>query len=175
MKLVLFTLIFIFVLNANARIEVAFLEAWSRNGKKVELEKGDRFAHVAIKYDGLWLHAAPRNGTELVSEINVFPKDEITEILVDDSAADLTDQEVRMLIGTPYDFHFRWDDTYGTYCSKLVAKLLNIQPQPMKFDGSYFNGIKNLPVGEPGISPDGVYRELKLRGYSSHRVFHEKN
>lgn len=158
-------------LFAEARIEVAFLEAWTRSGSKVELEKGDRFAHVAILHRGFWLHSSPRNGTELVNksgiDIQVFYKNEITEVLVNDDVADLTDAQVNELLGQPYDFKFRWDDHLSSYCSKLVGKLLAIQPLPMRFDGSYFQGIKNLPIGEPGLSPDGVYRELIKRGYTS--------
>ncbi len=164
----LFPLVLLLVsLAAQGRVEVAFIEAWTRTGKKVELQKGDRFAHVAIKYDGLWLHASPANGTELVADFHVFAKNKISEILVDEESPDLTASEVTAVIGAPYDFKFRWEDDYGTYCSKLVAKFLAVRPEPMRFDGSYFAGIKNLPIGEPGISPDALHRELVKRGFTS--------
>jgi hypothetical protein len=166
MKFLISLILLLVSLAAEARVEVAFIEAWTRAGKKVELEKGDRFAHVAIKYDGLWLHSSPTNGTELVADFQVFAKNRIAEILVDEQTDDLTPAEVAAVIGMPYDFKFRWSDDYGTYCSKLVAKFLIVNPQPMRFDGSYFAGIKNLPRGEPGVSPDGLYRKLIKRGYS---------
>ncbi len=151
---------------AEARIEVAFLEAWSRSGKKIELEKGDRFAHVAIRYQNKWFHASPANGAELVETFDLFGKTaKVTEILVNENAPDLTADEVRIFLGLPYDFKFVWNNSGGTYCSKLVAQLLAIAPVVMRFDGSYFAGIKNLPRGEPGISPDGVHSELLKRGY----------
>lgn len=170
MKLGLFLFLFIlmFTTVAQARIEVAFLEAWTPTGKKVELEKGGRFAHVAIRYQQQWLHAYPTNGVELVYTFHVFGDSaKVTEILIDERLPDLTAVEIARFIGLPYDFKFRWEDTYGSYCSKLIAKLLGVLPEPMKFDGSYWNGIKDLPRGEPGISPDGLYRQLKLRGFIS--------
>lgn len=173
MKAFLLLLVLIISASAHARIEVAFLEAWSRSGQRIELEKGGRFAHVGIKYENLWLHSAPRNGTELVSEFKVFENEAITEILVDENEPDLTPMEVASVIGRPYDFKFRWEDTYGTYCSKLVGKLLLVPPSPMRFDGSYWKGIPKLPVGAPGISPDGLYKVLKMRGYRSQKVIPE--
>jgi hypothetical protein len=159
----------LFASASFARIEVAFLEAWTSTGKKVELEKDGRFAHVAIRYEGQWFHASPRKGAELTTDIKVFGPDRtlLSEILVDDDAPDLTGAQIAEVIGLPYDFKFRWEDEYGTYCSKLVGKLLQVPPTPMTFDGSYWNGIKNLPWGEPGISPDGLYKVLKARGYIS--------
>ncbi len=171
-KLLLTIFILLSSAASEARIEVAFLEAWTRSGKKVELEKGDRFAHVAIRYEGLWLHSAPANGTEIVAEFHVFYQTMITEILSDEEAADLTEEQVNALLGHPYDFKFRWSDDYGTYCSKLIGKLLSVTPVPMKFDGSYFEGIKNLPRGEPGLSPDGLHRELLRRGFVKLHPFH---
>lgn len=154
---------FFISLSATARVEVAFLEVYGRDGKPIELEKGGRFAHVAIRFNDQWLQAHPLNGVELVDDLSGFGR--VLEILVDPDIV-ISKAEVDRWLGLPYDPNFNWEDQGSSYCSKLVANLLSVPPQPMRFDGSYWERYRSLPWGEPGVSPNGLYEELLERGYT---------
>lgn len=64
---VLFAGTFIQTLNLEAKVTVAFLQVRNYHGQVVQLEPGGQFAHMAISFKGMWLHAHPLKGVELVS------------------------------------------------------------------------------------------------------------
>ncbi len=66
MKLIL-SLLFI-PFYCSAAIDVAFIEIRNYEGKIIQLETNGQFAHVAISYQGNWLHAHPYRGVEIVSK-----------------------------------------------------------------------------------------------------------
>ncbi|MES2854501.1 MAG: hypothetical protein V4692_01505 [Bdellovibrionota bacterium] len=156
-------------LRAEALVEVAFFEVKLRDGSVLQLEKDGRFAHVAIKIENGWLHSHPRKGVEFNSTLEEIG--DAKEILSNESIADFSFTEIEHLVGLPYDYAFDWNDPLSSYCSKLVALLLGINPTPMKFEGPYWEKFKKHKAeGLPGVSPDGLYRELKKLGYQSRAV-----
>lgn len=153
---------------SQASIEVAFLEIRTPAGKVLELEKGDRFAHVAISYRGLWLHAHPRHGVVLANEEELETVGTMREIVTVSESGDLDDRTVATYLGKPYDFSFTWDeDRY--YCSELIGKILGLSPLPMRFNPEVWPESYRKLNGLPGLSPDKVYRALRLRGLATRR------
>lgn len=146
---------------SNAAIEVAFIEVRDRNGKLVQLEPDGRFAHIAISYHGKWLHSHPYRGVELVDEKELLKIGSIGETTVVSSTKDLDSTLVSALIGRPYDREFSWtNESY--YCSELVAKLLDIPPEPMDFSSPIWPKEYQKLNGQLGSSPDDIYRALVI-------------
>lgn len=152
--------------SAQAGVHVAFFEIRDTSGRLVQLEVNGRFAHVAISYRGGWLHAHPIRGVERVESLSEIGA--ATEILVQPSLPDLSEANVAPFLGRAYDPRFRWDDLSSTYCSKLVAQLLAVEPIPMTFATEHWSDRSELPHLEPGLSPDDLYTILKSgRGFAS--------
>lgn len=164
-----FLLILFISLTSFAAVDVAFFEVRLRDGTLLQLEKDGRFAHVAIRVGNRWLHSHPRNGVELVDSLREIG--DAKQILSSDDEEEISAEIANEVVGLPYDFNFNWDDTTSTYCSKLVAQILGVPPMPMKFDGPYWEKFKKpANEGQPGVSPDGLYRSLKSYGYSARPV-----
>ncbi|PIU00886.1 MAG: hypothetical protein COT74_03010 [Bdellovibrionales bacterium CG10_big_fil_rev_8_21_14_0_10_45_34] len=151
-------------LCTQAEVRVAFIDIRLQNGELVELEAGSRFAHVAIEIQNRWLHVSEMHGVELIDSLTRFGNE--IEILKNPDLPSLTLQDIQPYLGKPYDFRFVWDDPTSSYCSKLIANILNIQPVPMEFTGSFWRltrtprQLANLPHGLPGISPFKLYQYL---------------
>ncbi len=146
-------------LPAWAKLSVAFLEMHSPSGQRLELEPGGRFAHVAISYRNGWLHAYPRVGVSWTNDLSGFGS--VALVLENGELPDLTEDRVQMLIGLPYDTQMRWSSDSAFYCSELVGKLLSLEPAPMGFNSKAWKRTKLVnQAGEPGLSPDDVYRSL---------------
>jgi hypothetical protein len=165
-------LISLWVSTSQARVSVAFFELRDQAGKLIQLEPGGRFGHVAIEVDGGWLHADIYRGSEWVSSWKKMgwidtDKNHVV-VLSDDGLEDIHFVRIQSLVGLPYDPGFRWDDLSSTYCSKLIAQILDVPPSPMDFSAEYWKDKRDLPVGQPGVSPDGLYRELKRRGFQTY-------
>jgi hypothetical protein len=159
----LFSLILVaFALNAGAAT-VAFLELRDENGNTIQLEPGGRFGHVAIWLDGMWLHAHPERGVDLVFDIEEYGYD--IEILVNNSWASPTWHQAYPWLGKPFDMQYRWNCLDATYCSRLVAELLGVPPRPMEFKSEIWARHTHRAVGELGLSPDELYKDLLLRGF----------
>lgn len=144
-------------------VEVAFLEFHNEDGRRVELEPGGRFVHVAIRIDGRWLHAHTHEGVALIDSLEEYGHRIIrleNPLLPDPKL----DQFVYWL-GKPFDMTYSWRNPKATYCTRLVAELLNVPPQPMQFASDHWRLASVKPIGEPGLSPDDLFRILKQRGF----------
>ena len=75
----------------------------------------------------------------------------------------VTRAQIQGYLNKPFDFQYSWgDDAY--YCAELLAKILQIPPEPMKLNHliwppSYWSGTTSIE-GQPGISPDKIYRHF---------------
>lgn len=158
------TVLFILLtaLRAWSAPQVAFIEVRNHKGDLVRLEPGGRFAHVAIRYRGLWLHTHPFRGTELTTTKEIEKIGRIIEVIEAKGFPDLNPKMVEGLLGRPYDSEFSWDDE-RLYCSELVAKLLLIAPRPMYFDPKLWPEKYWRRNGEPGQSPDSLYLMMAKR------------
>lgn len=154
-----FAIVLLFSLSVKARVTVAFIEMRNWHGQVIQLEPGGRFAHSAISYKGLWLQAHPVRGVELVSIEQIRKMGEIKEFVDVPNLEELDDDKVSSLLGKPFDHGYIWDDE-KIYCSELIAKLLDLPTKPMVFSDSWPKSYQDLN-GLPGLSPDGVYQQLK--------------
>ncbi len=160
MKILSLALSFLFLpLTASAVVEVAFIEMRTPDGKVLQLEKGGRFAHIAISYRGQWLHAHPFYGVEVVESEKLERIGVIKEVLTVSELVSLDNEEVARFLGKPFDSSYSWSDE-KIYCSELVGKLLRLKPLPMDFSAEVWPERYRKLNGAPGLSPDGIYRIL---------------
>jgi hypothetical protein len=144
--------------------EVAFLEVYYPDGERVQLEQGGHFAHIAIKYGKMWLHAHPDRGVDLVSDLHPFGI--VRVILRNPSVPDPTAAQVERWLGKAFDYSFSWNHALATYCTRLVAEILGINPKPMSFMSGHWQYSRHKPIGQVGLSPDDLFAELLDRGYT---------
>jgi hypothetical protein len=142
-----------------ARIDVAFLKLFDSQGHQIILEKNGEYAHIAISYGKMWLHAHPQRGVELISDQELRKMGEVGEVMTVAQNKELTYAQIKKYLGKPYDREFSWSDN-SIYCSELVAKLLHQQPRPMSFDPPYWPPYFARFNGQLGISPDQIHRNL---------------
>ena len=143
-------------------VEILFFGIQRSNGSWLELEKGSRMVHLAISYQGGWLHAHPLTGVAVSYELQAYGK--IIAHASNSEADDPSEQRVEPWVGLKYDHGYRWNDE-AFYCSELVGKLLGLAPRPMDFSAPVWQG--RVPSTDLGISPQGVYNDLsKLSGWS---------
>ncbi|MEW6056805.1 MAG: hypothetical protein AB1540_09330 [Bdellovibrionota bacterium] len=148
---------------------MAFLQKFDSEGQPVRLEPfGPGFYHVAIRYKEQWLHAHPYGGVQLSKSFSDFHL-RISEVLEHPDLPELNEKQVEPLLGKAYDPYFEWGQETSFYCSKLVAKLLNLKPVPMYFDpGLWKDYFARLGAAIPegfGISPDMLYRKLLAKRF----------
>ncbi len=151
------------VVRASTNITVAFLQLKTPDGQVLQFEKNGQFAHTAISYRGQWLQAHPYRGVEVVSYAKLNEMGSITKLVTVSDVPELTPDRVEKLIGKPFDRYFSWDDD-RYYCSELVGKLLNLEPEPMSFDADYWPPDYQKYQDQPGLSPDDIYRLLREKG-----------
>jgi len=142
--------------------KVAFIEV-DHQGRRIELEPGGRFFHVAIRYKGFWLQAHPHGGVSLVKDIKPYG-DRFTFLEKTDESEPAPEYVAKWL-GKPFDYTYRWDHPAANYCTRLVAEALGVPPQPMDFSAAIWDRHFVRPQGEPGLSPDKLYVALLARGY----------
>lgn len=155
----IFILTFFFVLSAHARVTIAFLEVRNYYGDLVQLEKDGRFAHMAISYKGLWMHAHPLKGVEVVTEEKLQKIGLIKERIELPDVEDISAEQAAKFLGKPFDNKYSWDD-HAIYCAELVGKLLGLRPTPMSFDADFWPDQYKALNGELGMSPDDIYQLL---------------
>lgn len=142
--------------------EVAFIEVL-QDGKPVQLEPGGRFYHVAIRYQGQWLQAHPHGGVTLVKDIR--PYGDRFLIMENSEVPEPGPAQVARWLGKPFDFSYTWDNPKATYCTRLVAELLGVPPQLMTFKSEHWKNHFHKAEGEPGLSPDKLFKELVRQRY----------
>ncbi len=148
---------------AAAEVKVVFVEVKGYGGRQVELEQNGRFAHVAISYKGNWLQSYPGHGVELISYADLAKMGKLV-MLKSKSHVEPSDEFVEQVLGQSFDMNFSWEsDSY--YCSKLVAKILDLTPTPMEFNTRAWPKSFQKLTGLLGISPDDVYEQLLDRGF----------
>lgn len=153
---------------ATKGVQVAFLQKRDDLGHVIDLEPGGRgFFHVAVSYQGQWLHSHPRGGVQLSPDLAPFG--ELAAVLKSTGYTEPSTEIVNSILGRPYDPYFSWGDQ-AYYCSEMIAKIFQIDPKPMRFDGEYWRKYFALlhivaPSSAPGVSPDGVYNGLIEKGF----------
>lgn len=140
-------------------VEVGFIELKNWHGDIRLLEPDFRFAHVALRVNGKWVHAHPIRGVEWVSLAVLEELGKVTMKIELSHKQEVDMELLRNLLGRPYDTEFSWNDD-KLYCSELVAKLLGIEPEPMHFDPKLWPEHYLKYEGLPGISPGGLFRAL---------------
>jgi hypothetical protein len=138
------------IAQAQVTAEVAFFEYRTKDGRLVSIEPDGQRYHVAIKTKQGWLHSHPFYG--VVLEENIHKIGQLVSVLSSDILID--DRDFEKEYGKKFSITDSWDDRTSTYCSKLVAQILNIKPSLMKNGKGW------------GLSPDDIYFELKHLNYS---------
>lgn len=158
-----------FCLHSQAAVRVAFFEARDRLGRLVQLEPNGRFYHVAISYRYGWVQSAPKVGVQQLNDIRPLVKlfGEPAVVLRNENLPAIGWQKVKPYLRLPFDYQFRWDDPRSTYCSKLVANLLDIDPLPMQFDSPYWRRSRTSYKAGLGLSPDDLFRILQAKGFTA--------
>lgn len=162
----LFAFVFLIAVQSLASIEVAFVSIRTPEGRQVQFESKGSFVHVAISYQGGWLHSHPYRGVEWITTEALEKTGQLEKIITVSETESLAKAEVRKYLGKPYDADFTWNDD-KIYCSELVAKLLHIAPKPMSFDTKIWPKHLQDRKGELGISPDDIFKFLKKQGYQA--------
>ena len=148
----------------SAKVDIAFIVMKDRQGQILQLEPQGQFAHIAISYQGQWLHSHPYRGVEIISTESLEHMGTLRKIITISDLDSLDEALVKPLIGKAYDTEYAWNDE-RIYCSELVAKLLKIEPLPMSFSSPFWSDGFQKIRGELGLSPDDIYKNLKARGY----------
>lgn len=160
----LFPLAMLVSVSAHAAVLVAFIELRRTDGTLIQLEPGGRFAHIALSFNGRWLHAHPQRGTEVVDDQGLAQVGRVAEIINVTDRPEPSEAVVQNIVGKPYDREYSWNDD-RLYCSELVAKILGLKPEPMKFDSSLWAREFSKYRGQLGLSPDDIFRLLRQRNY----------
>lgn len=148
--------------SAFASIQVAFIKLYNSRGELIRLEKDSPYAHVAISYGRMWLHAHPFRGVELLSDQEMRQWGEISEVIVVSATRSLSYVEIQKYLGRPYDRTYSWNEG-AYYCSELVAKILGIKPRPMSFDRQYWPPFFEKYNGQLGVSPRQLLMTFRPR------------
>lgn len=161
--------LFIFILSLTlpsfAQVKVAFLEIFHpTTGEVVPLEPGGRFGHVAISFNGGWLHSFPGRPVERVKSLEAYGR--VVEVVTIEGVQALSHLEVGSHLGKSFDTSYSWGPTNTTYCSKLVGQILSIPPQPTSFSADVWQSAGALGDGW-GLSPDDIYIYL-MNGRTPH-------
>lgn len=143
---------------------VAFLELPGPDGRRMELEPGNRFAHTALAYNGRWLEADPWAGVTLVPFATLQKMALSITILEHPEGPEVDPARVREWMHRPFDPDYTWDND-KLYCTELIAKLLGVAPHPMRFDAPHWPPAWRARAGQPGISPDLLYTDLLKMGF----------
>ncbi|MEZ4813876.1 MAG: hypothetical protein R3A80_01550 [Bdellovibrionota bacterium] len=146
-------------------IDIAFFVRTQANGQIEVYEEGTLYSHVAIRVGDQWLEARPWYGVHLTNDTSSMGV--ITEILSDPSIPEPNDAFLEKVLGKKYFLFADWDDPEIYNCTKLVAKLLGIEPNPMNFDPMLWGNRFQEYLGKPGLSVGELYTELEERSFES--------
>lgn len=148
-------------LSVWATNKVAFLEVYDSHGRLVQYEPNSRFGHSAILVGDKWLQSYPGEGVQLITWEQLQHRGRIAEIL--EIPTNIQVADALPYLGKPFDFYYTWNDD-SFYCSELLAKILGIPPQPMQFNREVWPPTYWPLEGQPGMSPDKIYRILRGPG-----------
>ncbi len=141
--------------------KIAFLETYDGKGNIVQYEPGGRFSHSAISIgegeSQKWLNAYPKEGVAVISWERLSGHGRISRIV--EIPQSISEDQLGPFLGLPFDYWYSWTND-AIYCSELIAKLLNIQPEPMILNHQVWPPQYWKLEGQPGMSPDNLYRKL---------------
>lgn len=157
-------LIFLLLLSnkAYSQVRVAFIEQIDSKGRTHNpLEPGGTFFHLAIQIEtGEWLQSHPKHGTILTRGLDT-ELGYVTQILENYELPLISYNEIKDLVGQPFDKTFGFKDTKSSYCSKVVALILNVPPKKrMGFQSHVWTNSDHVNKGQKGWSPDYVFNYL---------------
>lgn len=154
-----FILVFLVLvsLSAQAAQRVAFLEVYDAHGRLVQYEPNSRFGHTALEVNGGWLQSYPGEGVKIVSLKKLKERGVIRAFVP--ISKPIRSRDYVTFLNKPFDFSYDWSDE-EIYCSELLAKLLSLPPEPMEFNRQVWPKSYWELEGQPGLSPDKLYRQL---------------
>lgn len=163
---ILFLLTLLCAPHCLAKVTIAFIEVRLPDGRLLQMEPGGRFSHIAISYRGLWLHAHPYRGVELITTEQLKNLDRSGFVILKSlpNHEEITETELATYLDKPFDSNFSWESE-AYYCSKLVAKILKIVPKPMTFSAAGWPEAFKSKAGQLGISPDEIYQEIASESF----------
>ena len=141
----LFFLILFVNIKLLAQVKVAFFEYRQQNGQFVSIEPGGRLYHVAIQYQNKWMQAHPFFGVKIDEKLEHVGQ--LYSVIEINNLA--SEEYFKKQLRKKFSITDSWQNKNSTYCSKLVAEILNIQPTLMKNGQGW------------GLSPDDLYKILK--------------
>jgi hypothetical protein len=148
-----FILALIFSSIGFAKVQVAFFEYRTKDGQIYPIEIGGRLYHVAIQYKDKWLNAHPFYGVQLVDDVHQIGQ--LYSIIEIDR--EIPNGKFNAELGKKFSLDDPWKNSKTSYCSKLVAQILDISPTKMKSRKGW------------GISPDDLYGILKADPHNEAR------
>lgn len=151
-------LLFIFPVFSYSFVKVAFFETFYQ-GKRVSLEEGGRFSHLALRVDEGWLHSHYQRGVEVITDFKDLGFDDYNVVFMTSLKYYFKPSDYKAYLGINYDRSYGWGND-SLYCSELIAKVLGINPFKMQFNSSIW-GNEHSSRGELGISPDEIYEIMK--------------
>lgn len=167
MKFVAFVLLllFKFTIVTEATTRVAFFEAYDHNGKVIRLLPESDYFHVAIQIEDVWYHTDQYEGVAVLKRLSdLGPQFKLKSLLASVDKA-LSTSAIEPFLKLPFNFYYDWDDPNTTYCSKLVANLLGVEPSVNLFESPYWSQAYGVKKGEKGISPDELFEKLSKNGF----------
>lgn len=132
--------------NKNNLFTVYFFEVKDKDGSSLSFDKGGRFYHVAFGLNSKFYEAHPYWGVRKISKIEQAGDPAV--FLELSANAELIQESINRELGKKFSLYSDWSDETTTQCSKVVAKILNIEA-PVRSDG------------KKAFSPDSLFANLK--------------
>lgn len=148
-------------MDRETKTEIAFLEVYDFQGRLIQYEPGSRFGHTALRVGELWLQSYPGEGVKFVTWEELQKRGKVAAVLRIPVRLDLS--RIAPYLGRPFDFGYTWSDE-ALYCSELIAKILQIPPEPMQFNRDVWPPSYWPLEGQAGMSPDKIYHKLRGPG-----------
>lgn len=162
---VLLFFLFFSTVAAHA-IEIAFFIRYRADGTLERYEANSPYTHVAIRIGDQWLEARPYYGVHLTSDVSDMGH--ITEILYNPDIPEPDESFLSEVLRKKYFIFADWHNPEVFNCTKLVAKFLDVEPNPMDFDPAMWGDRFHEYLGKPGLSVGELYDELRIeRSYGS--------
>ncbi len=174
-----FLFLFLFYVLPLHCLEIAFFIKHNAAGEIEVLEPNSLFSHVAMKVGDQWLNAHPWRGVYLTNDMRDMG--EIYEILSNPEIPEPDDIFLDKVLYKKFFIFADWNDPEYFNCTKLVAKYLNLEPQPMVIDPVIWGNRFQEYNGRRGLSPGELYKELQSssfqvkvqpRGACAHKLRH---